>query len=374
MGRGVRCLLSVAAMGTVMGFSLVGCKKQPTDTVKTEPASKVAPKAETKPAATEAKPVARAIELNYSIFFPPTHIQTKTAETWAKEIETRTNGRVKITIFAGGTLTQAPQCYEGVVNGISDLGMSCFAYTPGRFRLLEGLDLPLGYPNGAVATRIATELVEKYKPAEVADTHVLYVHAHGPGQLASKKPVKSLDDLKGMKVRGTGLSLKIVGALGGAPVGMAQGETYEALQKGVVDATLCPIETLKGWKQGEVISSITDATAVGYTTAMFVTMNSKKWESLPPEIQKVFTDVSKEWVAKAGQAWDQADAEGREFVKGLKREMISLSPEEQQKWKQAVQPLLDNYMKAAQEKALPGEQFLKDVQNLIAKYSQPAGQ
>jgi TRAP-type C4-dicarboxylate transport system substrate-binding protein len=270
-------------------------------------------------------------------------------------------------------LTAAPQCYEGVVNGISHLGMSCFVYTPGRFPLLEGLDLPLGYPNGAVATRIATEMTEKYKPAEVANTHILYVHAHGPGLLASKKPVKSLDDMKGMKVRVTGLSAKIVTALGGAPVGMPQGDTYESLQKGVVDATLCPIETLKGLKQGEVISSITGATAVGYTTATFVTMNLKMWESLPPDIQKVFTDVSKEWVAKHGRAWDQADADGREFVKGLKREMISLSPEEQQRWKQAVQPVVDAYVKAAKEKGLPGEQFLKDVQDLIVKYSQPAG-
>jgi TRAP-type C4-dicarboxylate transport system substrate-binding protein len=236
------------------------------------------------------------------------------------------------------------------------------------------LDLPLGYPNGAVATRIATELVEKYKPAEVANTHVLYVHAHGPGLLASKKPVKSLDDMKGMKIRGTGLSLKIVTALGGTAVGMPQPDTYEALQKGVVDATLCPIETLKGWKQGEVISSITDARAVGYTTAMFVTMNSKKWESLPPDIQKVFTEVSTEWVARHGQAWDQADTDGRRFVIDLKREVISLSPEEQQRWKLAVQPVVDAYVKAAKEKNLPGEQFLKDVQDLIAKYSKPAGQ
>lgn len=289
MSRSVRHLLSVIAMGAIMGLAVAGCKKQPTDAFKREAAT---------PAAS--KPAAKAIELNYSIFFPPTHIQTRTAEAWAKEIETRTNGRVKITIFAGGALTGAPQCYEGVVNGISDIGMSCFAYTPGRFPLLEGLDLPLGYPNGAVATRIATELTEKYQPAEVANTHVLYVHAHGPGLLASKKPVKSLNDLKGLKVRGTGLSLKIVDALGGTSVGMAQNDAYEALQKGVVDATLCPIETLKGWKQGEVISSITDATAVGYTTAMFVTMNSKKWGSLPPDIQKVFTDVSKEWVARHG--------------------------------------------------------------------------
>jgi TRAP-type C4-dicarboxylate transport system substrate-binding protein len=311
----------------------------------------------------------KTINLSYSIFFPPTHVQTTTAEAWAKEIEKRSNGRVRITIYSGGTLTAAPQCYEGVVSGVSDLGMSCFAYTSGRFPLLEGLDLPLGYPNGAVATRIATELTEKYKPAEVADTHILYVHAHGPGLLASRKPVRSLADLKGLKVRATGLSSKTVTALGGTPVGMPQGDTYENLQKGVVDATLCPIETLKGWKQGEVINSVTDATVVGYTTAMFVTMNRKKWESLPRDIQKIFAEVSKDWVARHGQAWDEADAAGREFVTTLKREMIPLTPEEQQKWKAAVQPVLNDYLAATKGKGLPGEQFLKDAQDLIAKYS-----
>jgi TRAP-type C4-dicarboxylate transport system substrate-binding protein len=316
----------------------------------------------------------QAIELSYSIFFPPTHIQCVTADAWAREIEKRTNGRVKITIYAGGALTQAPQCYEGVVNGISDLGMSCFAYTRGRFPLLEGLDLPLGYPSGMVATQVATELVEKYKPAEIADTHVLYLHAHGPGLLASKRPVKVLEDLKGMKVRGTGLSLKIVEALGGTPVAMAQPDTYEALQKNVVDATLCPIETLKGWKQGEVINCVTDATAVGYTTAMFVVMNKQKWEKLPADIQKVFTDVSHEWVRKHGEAWDKADADGREFVKSLQRQIITLSSEEQGRWKAAVEPVLTAYVTAMKEKGLPGEQFLKDAQELIAKYSKPAGQ
>jgi len=261
-----------------------------------------------------------------------------------------------------------------VVNGISDIGMSCLAYTLGRFPLLEGLDLPLGYPNGTVATRVATELVEKYKPAEMADTHVLYIHAHGPGLLASKKPVRTLTDVKGLKIRATGLSQKVVEALGGTPVAMPQGDTYESLQKNVVDATLCPIETLKGWKQGEVISCVTDATAVGYTTAMFVVMNKGKWEKLPADVQKVFTEVSREWVAKHGQAWDQADADGREFVTGLQREMISLTPEQQQQWKQAVQPVLDAYVVAAKAKNLPGDQFLADAQALIAKYSASAGQ
>jgi TRAP-type C4-dicarboxylate transport system substrate-binding protein len=362
MSRAARYLLSGIAWGAILGFALTGCRKQPTAVTKTVSAPQ-----------TESKPAAKTIELRYSIFFPPTYVQTRTAEAWAKEIETRTNGRVRTTIFDASSLMAPAQGYEGVVNGIWDLGMACFAYTPGRFPLLEGLDLPLGYPSGAVATRIAAELTQKYKPAEVANTHVLYIHAPGPGLLASKKPVKSLDDVKGMKIRATGLSGKIVTALGGTAVEMPQNDTYEALQKGVVDATLCPVETLKTWKQGEVISSITDATALGYTTAMFVTMNLKKWESLPPDIQKVFTDVSQEWVTKHGQAWDRADAAGRAYVKGLKREMISLSPEEQQKWKEAVQPVLDAYVQATKDKGLPGEQFLKDVQDLIAKYSQPAG-
>lgn len=309
----------------------------------------------------------KPIELSYSIFFPPTHIQCQTAESWAREVESRSGGAVKITLYPGGALTKAPQVYDGVATGISDIGMSCFAYTRGRFPLLEGLDLPLGYPDGKTATEIATAIAMKHMPQEIADTHLLYIHAHGPGILASKVPVRKLEDLKGVKVRATGLSAKVVEALGGTPVSMSQPETYEALQKGVVDATLCPIETLKGWKQGEVVQYVTDSSCVGYTTAMFVVMNKASWDKLPAEVQKVFTDVSAEWVAKHGEAWDQADEEGREFVLGLKREMIDLSAEEQARWKEAVKPILDDYVKQAAEKGLPGEAFLADIQAMLAK-------
>ena len=314
------------------------------------------------------------IELSYSVFFPPTHIQCQTAQTWADEIGKRTDGRVKITMYPAGTLTKAPQCYEGVVSGVSDIGMSCFAYTRGRFPLLEGLDLPLGYPNGLVATRVATEMVRKYEPEEIKDVHVLYIHAHGPGILAARKSVRKLEDLANLKVRATGLSSKIVQSLGGTPIAMSQPETYEALQKGVVEATFCPIETLKGWKQGEVIDSVTETSVIGYTTSMFVVMNKDAWSGLGPELQKVFTEVSDEWVAKHGQAWDQADREGQAFIKELQREVITLDEAEQQRWQAAVKPVLDAYVAATAEKNLPGDKFLADLQALIKKYSEQAGQ
>jgi TRAP-type C4-dicarboxylate transport system substrate-binding protein len=161
---------------------------------------------------------------------------------------------------------------------------------------------------------------------------MLYVHAHGPGILASKKAVHAMADFAGLKVRATGLSTKIVTALGGTAVGMSQPETYEALQKGVVDATLCPMETLKGWKQGEVITSVTDSSAIGYTTAMFVTMNKAKWDSLPADLQSIITEVSNEWVDKHGEAWDTADQEGLAFIKELGHEIIPLAAEEQALW------------------------------------------
>ncbi len=316
---------------------------------------------------TACKPADNTIRLSYSIFFQPTHVQCIAATNWANEIEKRTGGRVRITPYAGEALTKAPQCYDGVVKGISDLGMSCFAYSRGRFPLIEGLDLPLGYPNGVTATRIANAMIQKYQPAELSDVKVLYVHAHGPGILASKKAVKSLPDLKGLKVRATGLSSKIVEALGANPVAMPQGETYESLSKGVVEATFCPIETLKGWKQGEAIEYVVDSSAIGYTTTMFVVMNKEKWAKLPADIQKIFDEVSQEWIPKHGEIWDQADKDGREFVTGLKRQFIQLPEAEQQQWKAAVKPVLDNYVATAKAKNLPGEAFLADIQAEIAK-------
>lgn len=308
------------------------------------------------------------VKLRYSVFFPSTHIQCQMAEQWAEEISRRTDGTVRITLYPAGTLTSADQCYDGVVNGVSDIGMSCFAYTRGRFPLLEGLDLPLGYPNGLVATQAATAIAKEFQPAELNDVKLLYIHAHGPGILASKKPIRTLDEMAGLKVRATGLSAKIVQSLGGTPVAMSQSDTYEALQKGVVDATFCPIETLKGWNQGEVINSITDTSSIGYTTAMFVVMNKDSWAKLSEAQQQTILEVSDEWVEKHGRAWDQADQEARAYIQDLGRPIIELTPEQQQRWKEAVRPILEEYVEQAESKGLPGGPFLLRLLSLIDEW------
>ncbi len=310
------------------------------------------------------------INLTYSNFFPPTHGHGIAGANMAKEIEKRTNGRVRISYFPGGTLTKPRVCYDGVVKGISDLGMSCFAYTRGRFPLMEAVDLPFGYPSGKVASRVAYEFCKKMNPKELQDVKVLVIHAHGPAALLSKKDVNALADIKGMKIRCTGLAAKLAKYLGAAPVAMPQNAAYEALQKGVVEGSFAPIEVLKGWKQGEVIDYVIETKALGYTTAMFVVMNKKKYESLPPDIQKVFDEVGKEWVDVHGDVWNYIDTEGRKFTIGLGKKIHGLSPSEEKRWVQSISPIIVDYQMKAEKKGLPGRKAVKTLRELLAKYGQ----
>ena len=308
------------------------------------------------------------IELSYANFFPPTHFNAILGEEWAQEIEKRTDGRVKITYYPGGSLLKGPGMYDGIVKGVADIGMSLFAYTAGRFPTMEALDLPMGYPSGKAATYVVNDFYQEFQPKEIEGVKLFYLHAHGPGLLHSKKAVKTMDDVKGLKIRCTGFSAKAAAALGGVPVAMGQGAAYEALQKGVVEATLAPIEVLKGWKQAEVIKYTTECYSVGYTTCFYVIMNLDKWNSLPEDVQRVFEKVSENWISKHAKGWDTADKDGRQFTLDQGNEIIPLSKEESERWAEAVRPVIDDYAKKLEDKGLPGKEYVEFIQKRIKKY------
>ncbi|NWF92287.1 MAG: TRAP transporter substrate-binding protein [Syntrophaceae bacterium] len=301
----------------------------------------------------------KPVELKYSIFFPAPHRHSVLATEWGKEIEKRTDGKVKVTMFYGGTLTPADKCYDGAAKGISDVGMSVFAYTRGKFPLLEVIDLPLGIRSGWAATRLINDFYKKFKPKELDEVKVMYLHAHGPGLLHTKKAVSRLEDLKGMKIRCTGMAAKIVGALGGTPVAMPMGETYDALSRGVVEGSMAPFEALQGWKWGEVVKFSTENYGSSYSTAFFVVMNKEKWNSLSPDIQKIIEKINEEWAEKQGKAWDEIDKAGRDFILKRGNKIISLSSDEDWRWFKLVKPLHDDYVKSMKAKGLPGDEALK---------------
>ena len=301
----------------------------------------------------------KPIELSYSIFFPAPHKNTVLAGEWAKEIEKRTNGRVKITLYPGGTLTPADKCYDGVEKGISDIGMSVLSYTMGKFPLTEVIDLPLGYKSGVAATTLINSYYRKFKPKELDGTQVMYFHAHGPGFLHTKKAVHKLEDLKGIKIRCTGMAARVVTALGGVPVAMPMGETYDALNRGVVDGSMAPQESLQGWKWGEVVKFTTECFGAAYSTGFFIVMNKDKWNKLSPDIQKIILQVNGEWAEKSGRNWDEIESAGRDFTLKLGNQIISVSGEENERWAKAVQPILTDYVNRMKAKSLPAEEALK---------------
>jgi len=309
------------------------------------------------------------IKLTYSNFFPPTHIQSKLAEAWCKEVEKRTNGRVVVDYFPGQTLTKANQVYDGVVTGLADLGLALFAYTPGRFPVMEAVDLPLGYSSGSQATMVVNDVYQKFNPKELQDTQVMYLHAHGPGVLHTKgKPVKKLEDLKGLKLRGHGTSAEIVKALGATPVAMPMPELYQSLQKGVVDGALYPLEVNKGWKMGEVTQYDTACFSVAYTSSFFVVMNKDKWNSISAEDQKIIEQINAEWIPKHGEAWNSSDMEGYLYSLALGHDIFGLDPKEAARWKAAVVPVIDKYIDSMNQKGFNGKEIVDYTMNALEKY------
>ena len=309
------------------------------------------------------------IEIRYANLFPPVHLHSKVFEAWGADIEKRTGGKVKFTYFHGGTLLKGDKIYDGTLKGITDIGMSVLGYSRGVFPALEALDLPLGYTSGMQATLVINDFVKKFKLDELRDVKVLYMHAHGPGVLHSKKSVKTLEDLKGLKIRSYGFNARVAEMLGGVPVAMPQPGVYEALQKGVVDASLSPYEVLKGWKQAEVIKYTVECYGVGYTAGFFVFMNLNKWKSLPYDVQAVIEQVSEEYIPKQGETWDQLDKMGKAFTIEKGNEIITLSKEENARWSNTVQPVIGMYIKDKKAKGLPAEDYVNTLRELIEKHS-----
>jgi TRAP-type transport system periplasmic protein len=310
---------------------------------------------------------AQVVSLKYSSFFPALNKHSVIAEQWCKDVERVTNGKVKVNYYPGATLTPPTQTYDSVVKGIADIGLSIFGYTMGKFPMMAAIDLPLGYKSAYVATKMINAYYNKFKPKELDEVKVLYLFAHGPGLVNTKKPVNKLEDMKGLKLRATGVTAQFVKALGGAPVGMPMTESYDAVSKGVVDGVMCPFDGLLVWKLAEVVSNTTRDLGCAYTSGFFVVMNKNKWNSIPLDAQAAIEKLNQEYIEKQGKLWDETDKEGYDLTKQRGNKVIDLPPEEMARWVKAARPVIDDYIKVLKDKGLPGEEAIGFIQDYLKK-------
>jgi TRAP-type C4-dicarboxylate transport system substrate-binding protein len=140
---------------------------------------------------------AKVITLRFAHFVPATTLEGKTMQDWANEVQKRTNGRVKINIYPGATLMPAGQIYDGITNEVADIGYGIFAYHRGRFPLTEVIDLPLGYKNPLVPSKLINEYYKKFRPKELEDVKVLFLEAHGVDIISTRNRSASFQKSRG---------------------------------------------------------------------------------------------------------------------------------------------------------------------------------
>jgi TRAP-type C4-dicarboxylate transport system substrate-binding protein len=291
------------------------------------------------------------IKLKAANYLPPTHKMSVLTQWFCDEVKKRTDGKVEISYYPGGTLLSPVKMYAGITTGITDMGFTHTAYTRGRFPVTEVLDLPQGYPSGYVAVQVSNDFYEKFKPKEWDDVHILYFASSPPLVLhTNKKPVKSIEDLAGMKIRATGQMAEVIKALGGAPIPLQMPDVYESLKRGVIDGVTVDLSPLKYWKFSEVIKYTTLSWPLGTTYAFYFAMNKDKWDALPADAQKVMTEVAMEAKDKQAALWNEMDFEGRELFVSQGGELIQLSDAELEKWSKAAKPVIEQYKKGMVEK------------------------
>ena len=310
--------------------------------------------------------IAGPIKLSYANFPPAPTFPCVQMERWKKEVETRTNGKVVVNTFPGGTLLGAKNMMDGVIAGQADIGNLCMAYQPGRFIVTNATSLPLGITNAHQGSLVLWDVWKKYQPEAFAKVKVLAMFTTAPTNIMSKVPVRTLEDLKGLDLRASGGAAQILAAWGANPVGMPMPATVEALQKGVVKGLFSSLEAMKDFKFAETCKYVTITDTVIYPFA--VVMNMDSWNKLPEDVQQVMDDLRVEQSEWTGTYMDNHVKAAMEWAKTEQNvEVITLSAEEKAKWDAKLLPLTEKCPADAKSKGFPAEDIVKDIKALIEK-------
>jgi len=288
---------------------------------------------------------------------------------WIEKIEAATNGRVKITTYPSQSLCKVVDSYDAITTGIADIAEAVHGYTPGRFFLTEVVNLPGLNLSSQAATYTMRDIYEKFPEvrAEYKDMHLIFNFRLPPfGMQTVDTPIRTPEDMKGMKIRTAGgVSADAVKALGGSPVLMGMADVYIALQKGVLDGVCAPKDPLltKHFYDLEKHWTNVDMGSVG----MWFGMSNHKWNSLPPDIQKVFNDLVPWMMDTMPDAWESEQQKAYE-ARPADFDWYTLSPEEAAAFNELTGSVRQSWVEKNADKG-PAQEILDEVIRLSKKYA-----
>jgi TRAP-type transport system periplasmic protein len=303
--------------------------------------------------------------------FPATHVIVEDVlEPFAAQLAELSGGSLEIEMHPGGALGPGPAVYENVVAGAQDLGFSLHGYTPGRFPVAQVVELPFMFPDGAAeqATEALWELYEEFPEfqAEYDDVKVIAMWTHEPGQLwTSGERVEALEDVGGLVIRAPGpVSANLIEELGASAESMPAPESYDALERGVIDGVMIGENGVRDFSLYEVLDF--GVACDCYTSPMFVVMNLDRWEQLSSEQQGLIDEFAGRPLSiQAAQAYDAARAQAVEVLDDAGIEMVDLGADELERWRDTAQPVIDGWIADREAEGVPAGDMVDRLLGIV---------
>jgi TRAP-type transport system periplasmic protein len=306
---------------------------------------------------------------------PQHHLTAVVLQGWASEVEKVTNGRVKFTMLPKHP-SAPPGTFDAVRDGLVDLSYVTASYTPARHVLPLMPELP-GSGETALINSVAYSRIywkHFHKVGEYKGVKLLGVFTHGPGQMFTKKPVRSIADVQGLKIRtGGGIAEKVARALGASAFVKPAPESYELLSSGVADGVFFPLESIISFKLDTVLEQATLFPGGMYSSAFGLFMNEDKWNKLTRQDQEAIEKIAGEHVARlAGRSWDEADKKGLDALRKSGVKIVHADAAFVAEVQKRSAPITDDWIKKASAKGVDAAAILAEFRAELKKVA--AGQ
>ena len=318
----------------------------------------------------------QAVTLKFHTFMSPTsNVWLGMHKPWMDKVEKEAGGRIKFEAYPAMQLGGTPvQLYDQAKDGVVDIVWTLPGNTAGRFPRIEAFELPFMMNNAEATSKAFWEYVQTMAPDEFKDTQVLALHVHGPGVIHTvDKPVKSIADMRGLKLRApTRQVTKLMGVLGATPVGMPLPGIPDALSKGTITGCVIPWEVVPSVKVNELTKFHAEFDPAGgslYTTMFVMAMNKAKYNSLAPDLKKVIDNnsgmVTSAWLGKTQQG---NDVPGRKTASDRGNTIYTVSPAEAQEFRRKSRTVEVEWVEDMNKKGFDGKKLLDTARSLIEKH------
>ncbi len=328
------------------------------------------------PTPTPAPAPEKVIELKWATAYPLLHpMAYDVYDIWGKELDKRTNGRTKTTLYVGSSLAGQREKWDAVTAGITDIADAWPHYWPGLFPVSEMYFLPFIAPSAAIAAPALWEITTSNPEIlnEWSSVHLLGQHTSAIMNLhtsSSAGMVKTLEDLEGkLLASGSKTALAWMTKLGASGQQLTPNESYIALEKGIVEGGIWPWAPLRSWKLTEFLPNhtVVDLSFLFST----ITMNKEKWETLPQDIQSTITEISGfELSALAGYTLSNGSQVDVQYMKDQGDQFYILPPAEKSRWAALVAYTVDEWLADTEAMGVDGGRLWLNLHKTVAKYSE----